>query len=129
MAVDPMTMAMILQGAQQLRSDLGGNEQQQAMPNMQVLGGVQSPTIQPQQAPQTLSPIRQAGRGALQGYAMGGLGGAIIGGGVPLVANWLDNRKQKQQDALSATQFLQTPQAPTPFQKAMMQQLQSSGGR
>lgn len=131
MAIDPQMAMMIAGQIQKLKDeankpiDVGS----QNMMQTQVLGGVQSPTMQPMQARQPMSPMRQAGMGALQGFAQGGVGGALIGGGVHLVQNWMNNRNEQRLQQQAPPQYFQ-PTADdnnSPFRRAMMQQLQSQG--
>jgi hypothetical protein len=126
--MDPATMMMIAQGVQKMKDKANEPASPAGSGNMmptQVLGGVQSPTIQPQQP---MSPMRQAGMGALQGFAQGGFGSALIGGGLPLVQNYMNNRNEKRLQQQAPPQYYKpTAEDNSPFRRAMMQQLQMQG--
>ena len=128
MAIDPQTAMMIAQQLQKMKDKV--NEPSEpagsgVMMPTQVLGGVPSPNVQPQQP---MSPMRQAGMGALNGFARGGLAGALIGGGVPLVQNYMNNRNEQRLQQQAPPQYYKpTAEDNSPFRRAMMQQLQAQG--
>ena len=129
MAIDPATMMMIAQQVQKMKDK--ANEPASpagsgVMMPTQVLGGVPSPNVQTAQQP--MSPMRQAGMGALQGFGRGGLAGALIGGAVPLVQNYMNNRnEQRLQQQAPLMYYKPTAEDDSPFRRAMMQQLQAQG--
>lgn len=127
--MDPQTAMMLAQMMQsKLQQNKEANNKQPQYVQTQVLGGVPSPNIQPAQTQQPMSPMRQAGMGALQGYAQGGFGGAVIGASVPLIENYMNNRNQQRLQQQAPPQYYKpTAEDDSPFRRAMMQQLQTQG--
>ena len=129
--MDPATMMMIAQQVQKMKEAANKPSEPAGSGNMmqpQMLGGVPSPNIQPTQNQAPMSYRQQVGMGALNGFAQGGFGGALIGAGVPMIQHYTNNRNQQRLQQQAPPQYYKpTAEDNSPFRRAMMQQLQTQG--